>query len=295
MDQFQAMKIFSSVAELGSFTKAADRLQLPKASVTNAVQALEKHFRVQLLQRTTRKVSLTQEGALYQQHCLFLLAEMAQTEQLFSGTFTKPKGVINVELPERLARLTVIPALPDFFAKFPDIELRLGASDRLVDLIGEGIDCAVRVGELPDSSMVARRIGMMEQINCGAKSYLDRAGRPQTLDDLRQHVAVNYFSSRTGRDLDWEYRADGKDHTLKMRSNISVSSSEAYLACCVAGLGLIQAPRSGIEELFDAELLEEILPQWTPAPLPVSVIYAQQRHLSPRVRAFVDWVADLYR
>ena len=293
MDKIRAMQVFAQVAEFGSFSKAAERLALPAATVTNTVQALEKHLGVRLLQRTTRKVTLTEDGALYLERCQKLLAELEDTESLFARSGVKPRGVVRVELPERLARLRIIPMLPDFFERYPDIQLKLGATDRFVNLVGEGVDCAVRVGPLADSTLVARRIGEMEQINIAAKTYLDRHGRPRSLADLASHLAVNYFSSRTGRDLAWEYVEDGEVKTLKMRSAVSVASSDAYLACCRAGLGLIQVPRNGIEDLLASGELEEVLPAYRPEPLPVSVVYSHNRQMTPRVRVFVDWVAGV--
>lgn len=293
MDKIRAMQVFVQVAEFGSFSKAAERLNLPAATVTNTVQALEKHLGARLLQRTTRKVTLTEDGSVYLERCQRLLAELEDTEALFARSKTKPKGVVRIELPERIARLRIIPRLPDFFAQYPDIQLKLGANDRFVNLVNEGVDCAVRVGPLADSTLVARRIGEMEQVNVASKIYLDHHGRPQSLADLANHLAVNYFSSRTGRDLAWEYVEDGEVRTLKMRSAVSVASSDAYLACCRAGLGLIQVPRSGIEDLLESGELEEVLPAYRAAPLPVSVVYSHNRQISPRVRVFVDWVAGV--
>jgi LysR family transcriptional regulator for bpeEF and oprC len=294
MDQFKAMQIFKAVADCKSFTQAAEQLDLPKPTVTNAVQAIEQQLGVRLLQRTTRKVSLTVEGALYLDRCTALLNELDDINGLFAGDGRLLSGAVRVDLPERLAHLIVIPALPEFFKRHPQIQVRLGSSDRFADLVGEGIDCAVRGGTLRDSSLVARRIGTMEQINVGARAYLERQGRPQTLDDLRDHMAVNFFSSQSGRDLDWEYvDADGVERTLPMRSQVSVSGTEAYLASCIAGLGLIQLPRQSLTPLLQSGLLEEVLPQWRPAPMPINIVYSHNRHLSPRVRVFVDWLASV--
>lgn len=293
MDRVRAMQVFAQVAEFGSFSKAAEHLGLPAATVTNTVQALERHLGVRLLQRTTRKVTMTEEGTLYLERSVRLLAELDDMDALFAAAGAKPTGIVRVELPERLARLKIVPLLPDFFRLYPDIQLKLGATDRFVDLVGEGVDCAVRVGPLADSTLVARRVGVMEQVNVGSKDYLDRHGRPRSLSDLSGHLAVNYFSSRTGRDLPWEYVEAGEVRTLKVRSVVSVSSSDAYLACCRAGLGLIQAPRAGIEEHLQSGELEEVLPSFKPAPLPVSVVFSHNKQMSPRVRAFVDWVAAI--
>ena len=294
MDQFKAMQIFKAVADCKSFTQAAEQLDLPKPSVTNAVQAIEQQLGVRLLQRTTRKVSLTVEGAQYLERCTALLNDLDNLNGLFAGEGRLLSGVVRVDLSERLAHLYVIPALPAFFQRHPHIQVRLGSNDRYVDLVGKGIDCAVRGGTLRDSTLVARRIDSMEQINVATPAYLERHGRPRTLDDLRQHMAVNFFSSQSGRDLDWEYvDADGVARTQAMRSQVSVSGTEAYMAACLAGLGLIQMPRQSLAPLLASGELEEILPQWRPAPLPLSIVYAHNRHLSPRVRVFVDWLASV--
>ncbi|KWC30196.1 transcriptional regulator [Burkholderia ubonensis] len=294
MDHLHAMRIFARVAHLGSFTKAAEQMQLPRPTVSNAVQYLEKHLKIRLLQRTTRRVALTAEGATYYERCARLLADLDDAETLFEDAGASLRGVIRVDLPERFALDKVIPAIPSFHARYPDLRIVMSTTDRFVDLIADGIDCAVRVGALSDTSLVARRIGELAQVNCASPAYLARHGTPRSPDDLPEHVAVGYFSSRTGRELDWEY-ADmdtGEMHAVKMRSIVSVNSSQAYLACCVAGLGLIQAPRDGLDAPLADGTLVEVLPEWNAAPLPVSVVFPHGRHLAPRVRIFVDWLAD---
>ena len=291
MDQLKAMRIFRMVAECNSFAQAAARLDLPRPTVTNAVHSVEQQLGVRLLQRTTRKVSLTVEGGIYLERCTSLLNELDDMNALFAGTHHLPSGTVRVDAPERLAHINLIPKLPAFFASYPDIDVRVGSNDRYADLVGEGIDCAIRVGALRDSSLVARRIGQMEQVNCASPAYLARYGTPTALADLAQHVAVKFFSSQSGRELAWGYHEDGREHTVAMRSLVSVSGTEAYVASCRAGLGLIQAPRYGIEPLIAAGELVEVLPKWRPQALPVSVVYSHNRHLSPRVRVFVDWVA----
>lgn len=285
------MEVFVRVAELGSFSKTAEQMSLPAATVTNAIQAVEKRVGVRLLQRTTRKVTLTDDGVAYLERCQRLLAEFQDVENLFDRE--QLQGTVRVDLPERLAHKNVIPQLPDFFARYPDVRVKLNASDRFVDLVGEGVDCVVRVGILNDSTLIARSIGAMEQITCASRSYLDRHGRPRTLADLEQHVMINYFSSRTGRDLPWEYMHNGELKTLKLSGQVSVASSEAYMACCLAGLGLVQVPRMGAEDLLEQGILEEVLPAFKPPPMPASIVYSHNRHLSPRVRVFVDWLAEI--
>jgi len=288
MDQIKAMQIFRAVAECKSFAQAAEQLDLPRPTVTNAVQSVEQHLGARLLQRTTRKVSLTLEGEIYLARCVRLLSELDDMNGLFGGPGA---GTIRVDMPERLARTQIIPRLPEFLQSYPEIKVRIGARDRFVDLVGEGIDCAIRVGTLRDSSLIARRLGELAQINVGAPAYLARHGVPLTPADLQHHLAVHFFSSQSGRDLDWTYWRDGQDHVVPMRSTVSVSSSDAYTASCLAGLGLIQAPRLGLEALLASGELVEVLPDWRAAPLPVSIVYAHNRHLSGRVRVFVDWVA----
>lgn len=291
MDQLKAMRIFRTVAQCSSFAKAAELLDLPRPTVTNAVQRIEQQLGVRLLQRTTRKVSLTVEGGIYLERCSRLLGELEDMNALFRGPGHVPGGVVRVDLPERMAHTNLLPKLPGFFRQYPGIQVKVGANDRFADLVGEGIDCAVRVGRLRDSSLVARPIGQMEQANCASPAYLAQYGVPQTPADLAGHVAVNFFSSLTGRDLEWEYEEGGQTHKVAMRSYVSVGSTEAYLAGCCAGLGLIQAPRMGLEPLFESGALVEVLPHWRPAPMPVSVVYSHNRQLSPRVRVFVDWLA----
>lgn len=203
MDHLHAMRIFARVAHLGSFTKAAEQMQLPRPTVSNAVQYLEKHLKIRLLQRTTRRVALTAEGATYYERCARLLADLDDVETLFEDAGASPRGVIRVDLPERFALDKVIPAIPSFHARYPDLRIVMSTTDRFVDLIADGIDCAVRVGALSDTSLVARRIGELAQVNCASPAYLARHGTPRSPDDLPEHVAVGYFSSRTGRDMDW--------------------------------------------------------------------------------------------
>ena len=290
MDQIKAMQVFRAVAECKSFAKAAEQLDLPRSTMTNAVQDLEQQVGARLLHRTTRKVSLTMEGEIYLARCIRVLDELDDMSGLFAGP---GPGTIRVDMPERLARTQIIPRLPDFLARYPGINVRIGSRDRFVDLVGEGIDCAVRAGTLRDSSLVARRIGELQQVNVASPTYLALRGTPHTPDDLRQHTAVRFFSSQTGRDMEWEYHEDGQDVVVPMHSVVSVSSTEAYQAACVAGLGLIQAPRLGLEELLERGQVVEVLSKWRARPMPVSVVYAHNRHLSPRVRAFVDWVASV--
>ncbi len=294
MDRFQAMQVFTRVVDSNSFTRAADSLGLPRTTVTTTIQSLESLLQVRLLNRTTRRLSLTPDGAAYYERCVRILADIDETESSFQNVARGPKGRLRIDVPASIGRLILLPQICEFYERFPDIELVMGMGDRMVDMVQEAVDCVIRVGELQDSSMVARRIGTFQSITCAAPEYLDQHGEPQTIDDLQHHQAVHYFSSRTGRNLDWDFIVDGETVDVKVNGKISVNDSEAYIACAVKGFGLIQAPRFMLMPHLESGALREVLPQWTPAPMPISVVYLANRHLSPKVRAFVDWVAELF-
>ncbi|MFZ6640125.1 LysR family transcriptional regulator [Undibacterium sp. TC4M20W] len=294
MDRFQAMQVFTRVVDSNSFTRAADNLGLPRTTVTTIIQNLESLLQVRLLNRTTRRLSLTPDGAAYYERCVRILADVDETESSFQNVARGPKGQLRIDVPTSIGRLILLPQVCEFYSRYPDIKLVMGMGDRMVDMVQEAVDCVIRVGELQDSSMVARRIGTFQSITCAAPDYLDTHGEPQSLEDLQHHQAVHYFSSRTGRNLDWDFVVDGKTVDVTVNGKISVNDSEAYIDCAVKGFGLIQAPRFMLMPHLQSGALREVLPQWTPAPMPISVVYLANRHLSPKVRAFVDWVAELF-
>jgi DNA-binding transcriptional LysR family regulator len=292
MDRFSSMQLFTRIVELGSFTKAADDLGLPRATVTHAVQQLEKRLGVRLLQRTTRHVSPTQDGAAYYERCLRLLTDLEEAESAFVNTGSKPRGKLRVDLHGTLAKHFLLPVIGQFFERYPDIELEIGMGDRLVDLVREGVDCVLRVGELAESSMVGRRVALLEQVTCASREYLDKHGTPNTLEALRGHRAVNFLSSRTGKALPFDFIVDGAPRQVQLKGSVAVTDADAYKACCAAHLGFIQVPRYHLAAQLEAGTLVEVLAQFRPEPMPVSVLYPHHRQLSPRVRVFVDWVAD---
>ncbi|HEX5342169.1 MAG TPA: LysR substrate-binding domain-containing protein [Duganella sp.] len=295
MDLFKAMRIFTRIVELESFTRAADDLHLPAATATYTIKQLEARIGVRLLQRTTRHVSTTLDGQAYYQRCVRILADVEETEAGFGGSAVAPRGKLRVDLQGTLARHYVLPRLKEFFNRYPDIELEIGMGDRFVDLVREGVDCVLRVGELPDSSMVGRRVAMLEQVTIGTPAYFQRYGVPRTLDELhaQRHQAVNFYSSATGKLFPFEFRDDEGDRQVLLPGRIAVSNVDAYLACCSNDLGLVQVPRYHIEPQLASGHYREVLAQWRPRPMPVSVLYPHQRHLSPRVRAFVNWLSDV--
>lgn len=294
MDRFQAMQVFTRVVEANSFSQAAENLGLPRATVTTIIQGLERRLQVRLLNRTTRKLSLTPDGAAYYERCVRILADVEDTESSFHDVARGPRGRLRIDVPPSIGRLIIVPELCEFHGRYPDIDLVIGMGDRPVDMVREAVDCVIRVGELQDSSLIARRIGTFQIVTCAAPAYLDSCGTPQTLEDLSHHHAVNYFSGHTGRTIDWDFVVDGTIREVRMQGNVSVNDSDAYLACGMKGFGLIQTPRFMVLPHLESGALVEVLPQWSPAPLPISVLYLQNRHLSPKVRVFVDWVAELF-
>ncbi len=295
MDRIDAMQLFVRIAELGSFTKAAEDLQLPRATVTQALQQLEKRLGARLLHRTTRHVSTTPDGDAYYQRCLRLLADIEEADTAFGNSGSKPKGKLRVDLQGTLAKHFVLPRIGGFVADYPDIELEIGMGDRLVDLVREGIDCVMRGGTLADSSMVARRVALLEQVTCATPEYFARHGTPETLDALRGHKAVNFISARNGKPMPFEFIEGGVTRSVHLKGPVAVNDADAYKACCQAHLGLIQLPKYHIAPKLADGSLVEVLAAWRPAPMPVSVLYPHHRQLSPRVRVFVDWLAEVMR
>ncbi|WP_420992174.1 LysR family transcriptional regulator [Cupriavidus sp. 30B13] len=294
MDKLQAMQVFTRVVETNSFSRAADSLGMPKGSVTRHVKELEAFLDARLLNRTTRSLSLTSAGAAYYERCARILAEIDEAEASFTDAPRSPKGKLRVDMSGSIGRLIVVQALDEFHAKYPDIELTLGFGDRLVDLVQEGVDCALRIGHLEDSTLVARRIGLFHLVTAASPGYLERFGTPAALDDLQDHMAVNYFSSRTGRMVNMNFEAGGETVNIKVPSRLAANDGEAYLLCGMKGLGLIQISRVLAQPHLDRGELVEVLAPWRPAPMPISAVFPQNRHLSPQVRVFVDWVAEVF-
>jgi LysR family transcriptional regulator for bpeEF and oprC len=294
MDRLQSMQIFARVVEMHSFTRAADSLSLPPSRVTRAVKELEAFLGVRLLQRTTRHISLTPDGTLYFDHCRRLLADIEAVEASFAGGAARPRGRLRVDMTLSLARLVVLPAIKDFLARFPDIELTLTVSDRTVELVQEGIDCVIRAGTPEDSpTLVARRIAAFDWVTCASPEYLEQHGTPQTLEDLAKHHAVGYLSARTARSLEWDFLVDGELRFIRMAESLIVNDTDAYVACGLDGLGLIRPGSYMVREHLISGRLRQVLADYAAPAAPLSVLYPQNRHLSPTVRAFVDWVSEL--
>ena len=291
MDRFDAMLVFTRIVELGGFAKAADSLQMPRASVTVLIKQLEAHLGVQLLHRTTRQVSPTLDGVAYYQRCVLLLADLEEAEGLFRSS--QPKGTLRVEMPAAVGRLVVLPALPEFTDRYPQIELEVGLNDRPVDLIREGVDCVIRGGLTMDDSLVARPLVQMDQVTCASPAYLLAHGVPQSLDDLSGHQVVEYFSSASGKRYGLEFQVGDQVRLPYLPKRLAVNSAEGYLAACVAGYGLVQTPHYHVAQLLREGRLQEVLSDCLPPRLALTALYPQHRQLSPRVRVFVDWLVEL--
>ncbi|ATF51803.1 LysR family transcriptional regulator [Citrobacter sp. C348] len=295
MDKIHAMQLFLRVAELESFSRAADTLGLPKGSVSRQIQALENHLGTQLLHRTTRRVQLTQDGMIYYERAKDLLSNLDELDGLFHHDPTSISGKLRVDMPVGVARNLVMPRLPAFLHQYPGLELELSSSDRLVDLIREGFDCVVRVGALKDSGLIARPLGKLTQINCASPQYLARFGYPESLDDLASHAVVHYAVNLGTRSQGFEIATDNGPRWIKTGGMLTVNSTETYHAACLAGLGIIQVPRVGVREALRAGTLVEVLPQYRAEPMPVSLLYPHRRNLSRRVHLFMEWLTGVMK
>jgi DNA-binding transcriptional LysR family regulator len=297
MDQLQAMQIYVRVAQLSSFTQAADSLGLPKASVSQAVQRLETRLGTRLLHRTTRRVQMTQDGEVFFARCQDLLADMDELQNLFAPGDAALSGRLRVDMSSGIARHIVVPRLPEFLQAHPQLEIELSSTDRRVDLVREGFDCVLRVGTLADSSLIARPLGQFKLRNCASPGYLRQHGNPLELADLAHHRLVHYVPTLGARSPGFEYRLPGEDETrfVAMPGSVSVNNADAYMAACLAGLGLIQVPDMGVQAHLAAGTLVEVLPHYVAAPMPVSLLYAHRHQQARRVQVFMAWVAEVMR
>lgn len=289
MDRFDEMRIFTRIVERRSFTVAAEELLLPRASVTNAIKRLEARVGTRLLERTTRVVAATLDGQAYYSNCVRLLADLSEMENVFRRD--DPAGLLRVSLHPSLARQFIAPALPAFLERYPGIELHISESDRLNDLVRENIDCVLGVGHPGESTMVLQEVGQLEMATCASPMYLNRHGRPTSLDELAHHRAVNIISPVTTRPYPFEYLVDGNLRKMTLPSAVAVTGPEMYVANAIAGLGIIQVVRYRVDQA-GPDSLETVLSHLPQPTLPVFAVYPRSRQLSPRVRVFVDFLKD---
>ncbi|PTY37621.1 transcriptional regulator [Saccharospirillum sp. MSK14-1] len=294
MDRLDAFALFCRIVELGSFTQAAEALNVPRATATQAIKDLETRLGARLLERTTRQVKPTPDGDHFYRHCLSILAELDDAEASLRQSTTDPGGVLRLDLHGSHATNIVLPNIDDFHRRYPRIDIRLSSGDRLVDLVAEGIDCVIRSGHPRDSSLVIKRLAVIPEVMCASPAYLHQHGTPKHPDDLRHHHAVGFFSRGYDSSYPFECRLNGEVKEYDLPNWISVNDAQTYIASALAGCGLIQLPRLDTQKHLDSGALVEVLADYPSPGIPVSVLYPSQRHLAPRVRVFVDWVSELY-
>jgi len=295
VDRFDAMQAFARVVEAGSFTKAAETLHMSKTTVTQLVQQLEARLRVKLLNRTTRKVNVTADGAIYYERVIRLLADMDDAETSLSGASALPRGRLRVDVPSPLARLILMPALPEFHVRYPDIQIDMGVSDRIVDIIDENVDCVVRGGELLDQSLMARRVADLQLGVFAAPSYLARAGTPRHPRELEDshHRVVGFLWARTGKPVPYALHNGSEHLQIKGRHILAVDDGNAYLAAGLAGMGVLWLPRYMSHAHQARGELVPLFEDWQLEPMPLYVAYPPNRHISLKLRVFIDWIVEL--
>ncbi|GAC1033120.1 LysR family transcriptional regulator [Pseudomonas sp. No.21] len=295
MDRFDAMQAFARVVEAGSFTRAADTLHMSRTSVTQLVQQLEARLRVKLLNRTTRRVALTADGAAYYERVVRLLADLDDAETSLSSASASPRGRLRVDVPSPLASMILVPALPEFHARHPDIQIDMGVSDRIVDVIGENVDCVVRGGELSDQSLVARRVGDLRLGVYAAPDYLRRLGTPTHPRELEDspHRIIGFLWARTGKPVPYAMRKGDEEIRVNGRYVLAVDDGNAYLAAGLAGLGVLWLPEYMARPSWANGALVPLMEDWTLDPMPIYLAFPPNRHISAKLRVFIDWVAEL--
>lgn len=295
MDRFDAMRAFARVVEAGSFTKAAQTLHMSRTTVTQLVQQLEARLRVKLLHRTTRKLGVTPDGAVYYERVIRLLADMDDAETSLSNAAITPRGRLRVDVPSPLARLILVPALPTFHTRYPDIQFDMGVSDRVVDLIGDNVDCVLRGGEIKDQSLIARHVGDLPIGAYVAPSYVERLGIPAHPRELENtdHRIVGFLSSRTGRVDPLTLYGENEHMEIKSSYVLAVDDGNAYLEAGLAGLGVIALPRYMAAAHQARGALIPLFEQWRFNPMPLYPAFPPNRHVSVKLRVFVDWIIEL--
>ncbi|HEY0921499.1 LysR family transcriptional regulator [Rheinheimera pacifica] len=297
MDHLLAIKVFCRVVETGTFSRAADLLDMPKSTVTKLVQELEAHLRLKLLHRTTRRVTVTMEGAAYYERTTKLLHELEDIESNISNEQSTPRGRLKVDMASAIANFILLPALPSFMQQYPEIQLELGVSDTNIDLLTDNIDCVIRGGELNDTSLIAKRIAELTFVTCAAPSYLKQYGTPQTPDELSsKHRIIYYRSRKTNRVVPLRFSNRQQSMEIQQQgSPLSVNDSTAQLTATLSGLGVSQLPLFMAQPFLDNGKLQLVLPDWQRAAFPLYLIYPPGRHLSGRLSTFINWVMAVFQ
>lgn len=294
MDQLAALRAFTRIVETGSFSRASETLGVPRATVTKLVQSLEAHLRTALLNRSTRRVAVTSDGAAYYERAIRLLADLDELDGSLATSQTRPSGRLRIDVPPSFAHDIIIPALGDFFDRYPDIQLDIGASDRPVDLVAENVDCVVRGGTISDTNLIARKIASLELSVCAAPAYLARHGAPAHPDDLAGHRRLAFASAVSGRVYPFELERDGERASAAGPWQMTVNEVESLVIAAVAGLGIAQLPAFLARRYLEDGRLARVLPEWRSEPVPIYIVYPPNRHLSRKLRVFVDWAVTLF-
>lgn len=294
MDKFQSMEIFARVVDTNSFTKAADSLQVARPVITRAIQELEARLGVRLINRTTRRLNLTEEGRSYYEATVKILNAVDESESAFRLSTSVPRGTLKIDVQTAVAKYLVVPRLAEFREMHPQIELIVGIGDRPVDLVEEGVDCAIRVGALEDSTMIARRVGLFQRVTVASPEYLKRFGAPVDLDDLTMHRVVHYIAGKGVRPPLFEFVTPSGNTTVRMVGSVQVNDSHTYVELAKAGFGLIQAAEFALEDELRSGELVEVLKDFQVPVKPISLVFPQNRNLAPKLRAFVSWVSDVF-
>ncbi|QOZ77559.1 LysR family transcriptional regulator [Bradyrhizobium sp. CCBAU 53351] len=292
MDRFDAMRLFVRLVERRSFTAAAADLGLPRSTASEVLRGLEARLGARLLERTTRHVTPTLDGEDYYRRCVAILTEVEDAESAMRDA--RPRGLLRIDAHPLLTRTFILPHLPEFLARYPQLELQIGQGDRLVDLVREGVDCVIRSGEPGDSGMIQRRLGTIAEITVASPEYLSRHGVPTTPDALDGHQMVAFVSSRTGDVLPLEFSVAGALRHIVLPSRVRVNNSDTMADLARLGFGLAQAPRYRFAEDLASGALVEVLADHPPSPTPLSAIYPQNRQLALRLRIFLDWISGIF-
>lgn len=293
MDKFNDINIFVRSAQTRSFSVAAQQLGMSPSAVSKAVMRLEESLGIRLMNRTTRKITLTDDGAAFYERCRQILGELEEAELQVTRSQATPTGTLRVDITSELGRLRIIPALPKFLSRYPDLKLDISLSNRITDLIEEGIDAVVRIGVGPDSSLIMHGLGTARFIVCAAPNYLRRSGIPQTLEDIKHHNCISFVSPWTGRVFDWQFQQDGQEIRLPVEGNLCLNNGESILDVALAGVGLVQIYNYIASEAIARGKLKPVLEKYVAPGSPISVVYPQKRHLSAKIRAFVDFMSEL--
>lgn len=290
MDKIEIMRRFAAVAHTGSFTQAAEQMNVPKSAISTAVSQLEAHLSTRLLHRSTRKVSLTESGERYLPQCLRLLETLNELEESFQTQSQSLSGEIRVDMPSRFLSTIVMPQLTSWFALHPKTQIRVIGADYRIDPIKERVDCVIRAGYLDDSELFAKSLGTMKMVNCVSPSYLQSYGKPENMADLDQHLVVDYSPTQRQNNREFEYFDGSITRYIPMQSLISVSTTDAYLSAGLNGLGIIQLPENGVRDYLQSGELIEVLPEYTCQPMPISIVYQSKQQMPKRIRCFMEWI-----